>query len=89
MDDRDDGGPAFPCPADDLRFQELGMSLRDWFAVRVEVNAYSFPDADTAARVMNIDPPFDDSASEQMRFGFRLQAAIRYAIADAMLEARK
>lgn len=35
MSERNDGGPAFPGPADDDLLQYYGMSLRDWFAGQV------------------------------------------------------
>ena len=85
-----DGGPAFPLNASDAWGGPTeGMSLRDWFAGQVDASDYIFPSIDVAAKSLNIDPPFDDSHHELMRFSFRAQAAIRYAVADAMLEARK
>jgi hypothetical protein len=65
-----------------------GMSLRDWFAGHVDLTGYNFSNTDTASKCLGIDPPFDESADEMARFGHRLQAALRYAIADAMIAER-
>lgn len=85
------GGSAFPAEWQ-LPFGGLlsspGMTLRDWFAGHADITGYEFPDCDTAAKVMNINPPFDESFDEKVRFGFRLQAAMRFALADAMIAAR-
>lgn len=93
-----DGGPAFPKPLDPYpnvqnianarNVTSSGMSLRDWFAGHADLSGVEFPDYDTAAKALGIDPPFDDSVSEQLRFSARLAAALRFMFADAMLSRR-
>jgi hypothetical protein len=68
---------------------EYTLDLRDWLAGHADLSGVEFPDYDTAAKAMGVDPPFDDSVSEQLRFGARLAAAMRYMFADAMLAQRQ
>ena len=89
MTDRHDGGPAYPLQSigPDFAPGYAGMSLRDWFAGQAHVSDYEFKDVDTAAQVLGIDPPFDDSDAELVRFAARMKAALRFMEADAMIAA--
>lgn len=91
MTERDEGGPAFPQhdlsgygigptmkgfdPSDPYsgKYEVTGMTLRDWFAGQ----------ALTAAAMQAFD---DDTTVEG---NARVAAVWAYAVADAMLEARK
>ena len=64
------------------------MELRDEFAMNADISDFKFPDMDSTAKWFRIDPPFDDSDREQIMFVIRLTAALRYAIADAMIAER-
>lgn len=70
MNNTETGGPAFPGlhPSRDCRFQEEGMTLRDYFAAKAMQAEYS---------LLERRDQFTDCAKGA------------YAIADAMLEARK
>ena len=77
------GGPAYPCGNKDG-----AVSLRDWFACSTDLSGVEFPDAKIAAKALGIDLPYDNSVEEQLRFGARLAAALRFMFADAMLKER-
>ena len=75
--DSADGGPAFPKLPDEIRNGSSGMSLRDWFAGQI-----------TAAAITNAQGlAFLDDEERHVQFGGL--ARISYALADAMLAARK
>ena len=69
------GGPAFPGlhPSEECHYKDAGMTLRDYFAGQVAIGAMS--EYWNSDRLN--DPTFKDIAQHA------------YAIADAMLEARK
>ena len=73
MSARDDGGPAFPCPQDNINQNRpsLGMTLRDYFAAKAT-------DKDVKAALL-FGESWDDSED-------RCRARFRHA--DAMLAAR-
>lgn len=66
-----DGGPAFPC-SQDVRLQDSGMTLRDWFAGQALVGMSSLY---TQA----------GGTSEEIASA---NAAVAYLMADAMLAER-
>ena len=76
----DDGGQAFPVPADDKAgwHSQEGMSLRDWFAGQ----ALAGITAGLCSDVSNGSRAFD-------RVGFSHAAQDSYNLADAMIAARK
>lgn len=81
-DQKDDGGPAFPRTANeqDQRadlYSEIGMSLRDYFAAA----------ALTGLITMVARQRVKDLADGVQ--GGRIEADAAYAVADAMLAARK
>ena len=83
----DNGGPAFPR---DHRYDgHDGMTLRDWFAGQADVADIQFPDIKTAADWIGCDVSESTSFADGLEFSFKLEAAIRYAKADAMLAARR
>lgn len=91
-----DGGPAFPIDGR-IGWNEHGttqvvtmiggMSLRDWFAGQVPVDAVEFSTIKGAAAFIGEDPPTDDEG--RIRLGTRVAAKVAYMYADAMLEARE
>jgi hypothetical protein len=74
MENRDDGGPAFPMPGHESKGYEYatqdGMSLRDWFA------------GQALARLADIEHVGKDG-------DFSACGEFAYRFADAMLAARK
>jgi hypothetical protein len=70
---KDTGGPAFPIEVASLNFAAKGMTLRDYFAAQVAVGTMS---AYWNGDRMK-DPTFHDIAQDA------------YALADAMLKARR
>lgn len=75
MNQRGDGGPAFPRPESSDQFGNLhfgahGMSLRDWFA------------GQALAGLAGISDGYDDHKGQSV-------AGIAYRLADAMLAARE
>jgi hypothetical protein len=87
MNERDDGGPAFPQDqVDDGRPHRFafGMSLRDYFAAKT-MEAILNRDG-----IYNEDVPHDGHGPENVQGWFYIEAAkLAYEMADAMLEARK
>jgi len=83
-----DGGPAYP-PTHDPKNHPSGMTLRDYFAGQADTSGYEFPDHNEAAKALNIEPPFNDSLLEAIRFSMRIAAALKYMNADAMIAARE
>jgi len=87
MSEKDNGGQAFPTPSGNL-----GMNLRDWFAGMalpwaVETNS----EAAVLMNALNTNP-MDASDEEQgalRRAMMENAASAAYAMADAMLAARK
>jgi hypothetical protein len=76
---KDSGGPAFPMPGSvdgngNVTYPEYGMSLRDWFAGQALIAMFDPRDIG----------PFGERVDETARV-----AICAYAVADAMLEARK
>jgi hypothetical protein len=66
------------------------MSLRDYFAIHSDTSQFNFGDAESAARAAGIsDPPAADATSHELvLFSARVNAALRYFLADAMLAER-
>ena len=97
MDDKDNGGPAFPnpalanesfCPSFDMS----GMTLRDWFAGQAlpqAVEDYGQPEAmrSSGQRCDRGSPVLPYATAEMSRESIIAHQAYRYA--DAMLDARK
>lgn len=91
---RNDGGAAFPLMppvgADDMRapgypYPEEGMTLRDYFAVHAHVPGDI---SVRAAKAMTGELPPTEGEPEILSYWMRVEAAFRYAQADAMLSAR-
>lgn len=82
-----DGGPAFPFVLKEHGAGEPGMTLRDYFAIhspeptKESVNVEAEKD-----RLAN---PHGDTYKPRRRSQAEIVAALRYAYADAMLEALK
>lgn len=72
-----DGGPAFPMPASETsiggHYEQLGMSLRDWFAGQFLCGQMSFSPRDSFEKLH-----MPDEVAERA-----------YQFADAMIAARK
>jgi len=96
---RTDGGPAFPLAVTDGVFIQEGMSLRDYFAVHADQPGMTEIVAAAGLRLLKgqiwaddegpIFPSFNawwESLDQNARF--ELSAQVRYAMAEAMLEAR-
>lgn len=75
----DDGGQAFPVPADDKAgwHSQEGMSLRDWFAGQALAGMLAMPSGHNGN--------FHDNCGES----FIGPAGYAYRMADAMIAARK
>lgn len=77
---RRDGGPAFPVNIGGYSIEEtLGMSLRDYFAAQAMQGLV----ADMAGAIAS------DDRLDRLRRALENTARLSFAIADAMLEARK
>lgn len=94
-DERNDGGPAFPQSETakgntvENEHGQGGMSLRDYFAGKamhaIIGNQAQFSGANTAA-----EKAYEgDDLSEKSRIVRQIVASMSYAVADAMLAARK
>jgi hypothetical protein len=78
----DDGGPAFPqqgftYPNGETEYPMPGMTLRDWFAGQALNGLYSSGDIDLTKH------------TTEKSVGRSNIAKLAYAVADAMIEARK
>ncbi len=89
-----DGGPAFPLSwketngyGVDFSMAHSGMSLRDWFAANEEPKV-DFPSYEVAAEFLGEPTPELDDFPALVAFSARLNAKLRYMVADAMLAAR-
>ena len=76
MNNTNTGGPAFPSPTDEMLDNE-GMTLRDYFAAQ----------ALTGAQIW--DAVLNGKESTQFAGNVNNLAEVAYAVADAMLKARK
>lgn len=88
---KDDGGPAFPSSGikTPRGYTEApGISLRDYIASHVNTTGWEV-DGDEASEWLGIDPPAGEDWASLADFSIRVQAAIRYKLADAMLKARE
>jgi hypothetical protein len=79
MNDREDGGPAFPNPSEVFVIPQNGMSLRDWFAGRALQGQMTNSEAYLAAM---------EVTSGNVNEVARALAQASYVLADAMLAAR-
>lgn len=91
-----DGGPAFPCGREwhedrsgVSRWEENGMSLRDYAAIHTDMDGLRFPSIHDAAKFMGEKPPDSDNTMDVLMLSMRVEARLRYMKADAMLAARK
>lgn len=98
----DDGGPAFPTKeyiGHEERWDHVGMSMRDYFAVHADqpgiaeiVSMYGLTYSanqvwsDEITSLGTFDAWWRSIPNEER---FRLSARVRYAMADAMIAARK
>lgn len=94
MKELNDGGPAFPMPETELNFYERVMSLRDYFAAHApRQTPHDGSDTNWSARIseaceeLGIDR--DEHMNDPQAFWSKVEAARRYAYADAMLRARE
>lgn len=86
MNEKNNGGPAFPVPG--LQHDEdfNGMTLRDYFAAKALVGLIAEPlDGVSTAVVVNLTP--DPECDREWKPGERFAVA-SYILADAMLRAR-
>ena len=93
-----DGGPAFPMGFPEAasnavkgeRDDAMGMSLRDYFAATVGtadlVGIKVQADREALAGMKQPEPY--DSGIEGIKFNMKVEAALRYLYADAMLKER-
>lgn len=88
----DDGGPAFPVPmipcdreGGYTSVQNEGISVRDYFAAVVNVDEFSPSTASALAGPM----PDESDVPAMVVWAAKANAKLRYALADAMLAARK
>jgi len=85
-----DGGPAYPDlhPSKDCRYQDAGMTLRDFFAATENLS-----DLDGVVAVAIAGPKPDGNwitnPIEWLEWDARWRSAVRYMRADAMLKARE
>ena len=97
----EDGGPAFPHEGGDFSglYAEPGMSLRDYFAVHADqpgvAEIVSMAGLSYSANQVWVDANTSIGTFDSWWRGitnderFNLSARVRYALADAMLAARK
>jgi hypothetical protein len=64
---------------------DKGVNLRDYIATTIDVENVTFPDFETAAEWLNVDPPNENDFIDMLEFSFKLEAKIRYAKAAAMV----
>lgn len=91
-----DGGPAFPCevylsPQDTMPTKRPGMTLRDYIAVHERVETMEDIAWAVAEALAGPRPPgtYQSNPLEWFAWTNKWTAAVRYARADAMLQARK
>lgn len=97
MVNKNDGGPAFPRPTStdehgqpcNIYQDQTGMSLRDWFAGTINLDAFPFMDLKIAAEYLGVDYPDLTTSGPRLELTIKVIAKLRYEIADAMLEQRK
>ena len=98
MSKEQDGGPAFPRPPawsphenPECTQSQEGMTLRDWFAGQEKIEEAYTPDWPLLGALAGPKPKgtWNDNHLEWFVWENRWRAAIKYARADAMLEARK
>ena len=90
MSKQNDGGPAFPrpqgpCVDGGCSQEQVGMSLRDWFAGQVLMGMQSSGLADTAYRGVVAKGANKKKASA---VAAEIMSALSYQLADAMLAAK-
>lgn len=71
-----------------LHSGEPGMSLRDWFAMKADLSGYKFETMHDAAQYLKEVYPASPTAEFLFGMSFRLNAKLRYQIADAMIAER-
>jgi hypothetical protein len=64
------------------------MTLRDWFAGQVDAGDLQFPSLDAAGEWLGCDAPDPNDVAAVLAFSVRIEAAIRYRKADAMIAER-
>ena len=84
----DDGGYAFPCPADEKAgwHSESGMTMRDWFAGKFLSGVAGSPES---AAPLEADPADQLDVDRALREHWDFAARAAYIAADAMIAARK
>jgi hypothetical protein len=85
----DDGGPAFPVPGDANMNEQVGMSLRDWFAANASLTDHFGLESMGTAMAEHLngsDCPEGDA--DRFAWWAAAYARFRYIMADAMLKAR-
>jgi hypothetical protein len=94
MDEKPDGGPAFPNPAlanEACSFSSdvTGMTLRDWFAGHQHITDEELSEA-KATQIMGDECPrwSPDTAGDCIKWWVMAEARLRYIKADAMIAAR-
>ncbi|MBZ9873116.1 hypothetical protein LB542_19905 [Mesorhizobium sp. BR1-1-9] len=83
--------PGFPVTAENgLGHIADGMTLRDWFAAHADISSLDFGDEKTAAKATGISYALGENPTphELVLFSARVNAALRYALADAMIAQR-
>ena len=75
---KDDGNAAFPMPASENNREWYGMSLRDYFAAKCDIEVYA--PADSLYRKLGRNPTVNELAA--------WIAEVRFIEADAVLAAR-
>ena len=88
---------AFPCEewiySDDPKLlnpvYHPGMDLRDYFAIHADTSEYEINESDLAFKMIGKNKPLNyPQGIESIEWSLKLEAALRYMFADAMMEAR-
>ena len=82
------GTPTFDQDANRTVWQE-GMDLRDYFAIHADTSEYVINESDLAFKMIGTKKPLNyPQGIESIEWSLKLEAALRYMFADAMMEAR-
>lgn len=89
MSELDNGGPAFPAHPEHYDNDSTGMTLRDYFAIHADLSKMEFNSMSALVEFVGEEEPDSIDDAYVMGLGARVNAKLRYLLADAMLAERK